>query len=255
MPVGFRSAAALCLAWVVAAWIPVSLSARGSAEDDAGARPASEPSRISVGAQGEVSAVPDIATVTIGVRTADHALERAESENRRRIEAVLGALRELEVEDRDIRTTGYSVYLHHPPRHYRDNEYRDSEGDAEGEHRVSNTVQVTIREIGRLGEVIAAVTHAGANHVGGIRFEISNPDQVASEARISAMQAARAKAEELAAVEGLRIGRVLNIAEHEPHAPRTMLRTVETEADSVPVAPGELTHRVQVSVGYELLPQ
>ncbi len=249
-----RGAVALIWVWLIVVWVPVSLSARGTAEVEGAPKPPSEPARISVGAQGEASAVPDVATATIGVQTAERELERAESENRRRMSAVLKALQELEVPERDVRTTEYSVYLHDRPRSGNEGS-PDDDNEFRGEYRVRNTVQVTVREVSRLGEVLAATVNAGADYVGGIRFEVSDPSAVASEARAGAMQAARAKAEELAAAEGLRLGRVLNIAEHEQHAPRSMLRTVETEADSVPVSPGELTHRVQVSVGYELLPQ
>ncbi len=210
-----------------------------------------EPARVTVGAEARVSSVPDIARLTVGVRSADTSLERATAANNARVAAVIAALTDLGIADQDLQTIGYSVYLREPS----ENRFPENANEEEhGEYRVSNSVRVTIREIDRVGEAISTATRAGANQVGGIRLEIEDPAPLTAEARRKAMLSARIKAEQLAASEGLRLGRVLNIAEHDRHTGQPVLRTAEMAVDSVPVIPGELSYSVQVSVGYELLP-
>ncbi len=211
-----------------------------------------EPARISVGAEAELSAPPDIAHVTVGVRTSDPSLERASAANNERMRAVTEALRELEIAQRDLHTTGYSVSF----REARDQRPRyEDEDERPGAYYVTNNLRGTVRDLDRLGEVIGTALEAGANQVSSVQFGLADREALAAEARREAMRLARLKAEELAEVEGLRLGRVLNIAEHDRDGVPPMLRSAEASTEAVPISPGEVTYRVQVSVSYELLPR
>jgi len=212
----------------------------------------SEPARISVGAEAELSAAPDIAYATVGVRTSDPSLERASAANNERMRAVTEALHELEIAERDLRTTGYSVSF----REARNQRPRQGDDDeSPGAYHVSNNLRVTVRELDRLGAVLGTALEVGANQVSSVYFGLADREALAAEARREAMRNARQKAEELAEVEGLRLGRVLYIAEHDRNMARPMLRSADVSPEAVPISPGELTYSVQVSVSYELLPQ
>lgn len=228
--------------------LPPAFASGGRETNESPGESGESAARITVGAGAEVSAAPDVARVTVGVRTADRSLERASADNDERMAAVIAALAELGIADRDMQTTAYSVYLRQPAP---DRTFGD--GLERGEYQVSNSLRVTIRELERTGEAISTATRAGANQVGGIRFEIEDPEPLAAEARRKAMQAARAKAEQLAASEGLRLGRVWSITESDRPAAQPVFRTAEAAVDAVPISPGELSHSVQVSVSYELL--
>ena len=70
-----------------------------------------------------------------------------------------------------------------------------------GFYRVSNMVQVTIRDMTKVGDVIDTAVKAGANNVWGISFSLENTDDLEDQAREAAVKDARARAESLAGSE------------------------------------------------------
>jgi len=64
-------------------------------------------------------------------------------------------------------------------------------------------INVTIRDINQIGEILAAVTEAGANNIYGVNFTVSDPAALEAEARAEAMADARSRAESLAKLSGV----------------------------------------------------
>jgi uncharacterized protein YggE len=205
--------------------------------------------QIQVLGMATVKAVPDMARADLGVQVFADSLADALAQNSARAGAVIAALKEKGVEERDLRTTSFNIV---PQYDYR-------EGSRPGElvgYWVNNSVAVNVRQLERLGEILQAGIDAGANTVGGIVFAVDDPDSLWQEARLQAMQDARRRAEVLAEAAGMKLGKAMRINENSFGTPVPILRGAldkASEGASVPVEPGELEVTVQVEVVFELL--
>jgi uncharacterized protein YggE len=203
---------------------------------------------LSVTGSGIAYLTPDIAYVTIGVHTENKNAAEAVAANNSAAEEVMSALRELGIDAKDIQTTNFSIY---PQQQY------DSEGKPTGEitYIVDNSVRVTVRDLGQIGDVLDASVQAGANSISGIQFDVQDKTAALSEARQAAMQAAETKAQELAEAAGVTLGDVQTISEFSGYpTPLTVEKTMvmAEAAQSVPVSTGQMTVSVDVNVVYEI---
>lgn len=206
------------------------------------------PRTISVNGSGAATARPDIAYVTLGVRAIHTDADKAVTENTERMSAVMGVLKEMQVEDKDIQTVNYSMWLE---------EERDREGNLTGvtRYHVVNQVRVKVRDLAKVGQLLQQALKAGANSVEGISFSVDNPSALRKEARDKAIADAKAKAEQLAAGFGAKVGKVRQVSEYggEPE----VRMAVKSEAygiggGEVPVAGGELSVSVQVQAIFDI---
>ena len=152
------------------------------------------PRTITVVGEGTVALQPDVAQAQIGVDVAGDTAKQASAEAAKIMEAVLAALKAQGIATKDIQTSNYSIYADRPA---------DPLTGRPGEqvtYRVNNGVSVTIRDLAKIGAVLDAVIDAGANNIYGVTFSVSDPDKVMAEARRKAVEDARARAEELAAL-------------------------------------------------------
>ena len=170
------------------------------------------PPSISVSGTGEVQAEPDIATVSTGVEARADTVAEARAQAAEAASAVIAALGASGVEDRDVRTVDFSIYP--------DYDYSSDTPRITG-YVVSNTVQVTVRDVEGVGELIDAVADAGGDAVrfGGISFAHEDPAALTQQAREFAIEDARAKAEQLAEHTGVTLGEPLSIVETSWAAP------------------------------------
>jgi uncharacterized protein len=166
-------------------------------------------SSIRVSGDAKVTAKPDRAQVDVGVVTHAPKSQDAAAQNARRVEAVLAAVRPVAGSSAVLKTIGYSLqptYQYHP---------NGGEPTITG-YAASNTVQVTVDDLARIGSVIDSATRAGANQVQGIQFTLRDEGSVRAEALRQAVLKARADADVLAAALGLKVVRVLNVEETSP---------------------------------------
>lgn len=167
------------------------------------------PREISVTGEGRVTVTPDIATVTVGVEAMQSSLAEAQAEATTKMEAIIQAAKDAGIAEDDIVTTNYSVNVIQ--------EY-DNNGNpaAISGYRVSNQVELTVRQIDDLGTLLESVVAEGANTIYGISFSVDDPTAAASQARRQAVDDARQKAEELAEAAGVEITGILSITESSP---------------------------------------
>lgn len=203
---------------------------------------------ISVQGMGEVKATPDTAKISFGVTTGtQHTAEASVEALTEKFTAVVAALEEMGIEEKDIETTNLSTQ---PVYNFR-NETRTIDG-----YESTETVNVTIREIDRVGEIVARVTREGINQTGNIQFEIEDPAALEAEAKKAAIKDAKANAEELADALGVKLGRVKNFEVVSGSEPPQIFRAEMMAADSLsagpPVPAGEEEIMATVKVTYEL---
>lgn len=203
--------------------------------------------RIVVTGVGEVAVAPDMATVTLTIlrqgETAREAMDAANEATR----AVVAALKEEGIADRDLQTSGLSVQP--------DYVYPQPTGPAEppriSSYRVLNTITARLRDLTKVGAVIDRAVTLGVNQGGDILFGNADPKPVLEQARKLAVEDARARAEVLAGAAGARLGNLVEIVEGaggEPPRPVGAQMMRMEAADSVPVQAGENSYRVQVQV-------
>ena len=196
---------------------------------------------ISVVGEGQASAVPDKARLSVGVVTSSTNVREAAAANRSSMQKMLQALADLGVEERDMTTSDFSIHYENPrPK---------VEGD-EGQYRVSNMLRVELSDLEQVDSVLEEVVRAGANQIWGVEMVVSDVEALAVQARAKAAESARAKAEELARLHGRKLGEVLRITESSGGRP--MARMMAMESGGGVIKPGEQSATVRLEVVYEL---
>ncbi len=214
---------------------------------------AQPPRHISVSGQGRVTVAPDIATVTVGVETMQPSLAEAQAEATTKMEAIIQTAKDAGIAADDIVTTNYAVNVIQ--------EY-DNNGNpaAISGYRVSNQVELTVRQIDDLGTILESVVAEGANAIYGIAFSVDDSTAAASQARRQAVEDARQKADELASAAGVEITGILSITESSsssgPPEPfqidSASAGSARDASASVPVQTGTNEIQITVQVVYEI---
>lgn len=201
---------------------------------------------INIQGTGSVAGTPDLATVNTGVVTQAETADVALSDNNKQFENVLSVLKEKGIEQNDIQTTSFNIN----PRFER--QPNATQGKIIG-YEVTNRVQVKVRKIDDLGEILDALVTAGSNRISGISFSIADPTALRDDARKAAVEDAKRKAELYAVAAGVKVGKVLTISENNITQPSPNFRAASLKADSVPIAAGELSISASVFVLFEIV--
>jgi len=127
-----------------------------------------------------------------------------QARNAATISKVIKAVKALGVEARDISTDRYIIQPVYEPY---DSLYIDG-------YRIYNIVSITLRDVDKASDAIAAAFQAGANQVVNVEFYTSELRKYRDQARQMAMKAASEKAGALAQAAGAQTGCVLNINEN-----------------------------------------
>lgn len=251
---GFRNTgAALLLAGLLATGAVVGTGiAPALAQDDA--TPAASMDMgvptVTVSGHGEVNIPPDTASVTIGVDIVKPTLDEAQQTATTQATAVIDALKEAGIKSEDIQTEYYSVNI---LRDYSEN----ADPNVITGFEIVNQLNVTVRDTSKLGEILDSAVSAGANSIYGVTFFVDDQTDAASQARVEAVNDARAKAEELATASGLTLGPVIAISEgtgggYVPVYGRAMGGGMGGGEAAVPVEAGSTTVAVDITMTFEL---
>lgn len=201
---------------------------------------------ITVRGHGTVYGEPDEAVLQVGVEFTDPEARTLIESTSEAMRGVQEALRDAGVEERDIRTVTFDLYQEEP---------QDREGTSlPARYRLVHLVEVTVREVDDVGEILSVAVEAGADRIGGVRFGLSDASALEAQARRGAVEEARDKAAQLAQAAGRTLGEVLRIDElgDAPASRAGFESRALTMESSAPVASGSLAVRVDVSVVYAL---
>ncbi len=205
---------------------------------------------ISVSGFGEVTGTPDVAYVQLGVDVANADISAAVDQANTDVAAVIAALTDAGIAPEDIQTTNFNVYP--------EDRYDPQTGQSTGErtYRVQNTVQITVRDISKIGEVVQAGLNAGADTVYGLNFGIEDTTALEAEARLKAVEDARARATALAEAFGVTVGEPIVITEvvGGGFIPVAFDRAQSAVggAGGPSIQPGQLSVSVQITVSFAL---
>jgi uncharacterized protein YggE len=190
-----------------------------------------------------------MASIQTGVITHGVTAIEALSENNQIMGRIMDILTGRKIAEKDVQTS----YLNVTPE-YRQDERGRMENKIIG-YSVSNQVQVRVRNLKDLGDVLDSLVRAGSNQVSGISFGIDDPTKVINQARESAIADARDRAELYARSAGVRVGKILAISEQATEWPRAQgaYRMFDIQAaSSVPVATGEQEYSVTIQMIFTL---
>lgn len=174
---------------------------------------------ITVNGEGEVLAVPDIASFTFSVIEEAPSAADAQNAAAEKIRGIVAFIKESGVEEKDIKTVSFNLY----PRY----EFRRGSIDAAiefyppgGERQlvgfeISQAVEVKVRDTAKAGQIIAAVSELGAGSVSGLSFTVDDEEALKAEARSKAIADAKTKASVLASELEVRLVRVISYGESE----------------------------------------
>jgi uncharacterized protein YggE len=203
---------------------------------------------ITVVGQGSVRVMPDVSMVSVGVETSAETIGEAVTQNEDLMTSILAALGEVGISEEDVQTMNYSIQLDRYPE-----PMPRAEATTEVPkpvYRVSNMVNVTIRDLDSVGSVLDAVIEAGANNIWGISFAVDDPSQAEGDARAKAIEDAQARAESLAELSGVTLGPVMSVSEVVGATSAPMPVAMErAAAGGGPISPGmqEISYQVQVT--------
>ena len=202
---------------------------------------------ISLAAAGSIKTAPDKVDISTGVTTRAPTAKEALAKNSAAMGQVIDALNGEGLDSKDIQTTNFSVQPVYEER-------KEGRSPAIISYQVTNSVRITVHDIGKLGQILDEVVNLGANDVGSIEFGVSEPEALKNEARKRAMSEAIANAKLYAEAVGGTLGKVLTISEDEGAivARYASPAPMEMAAKTVPVEAGTTTVEVRVHVTFEL---
>ncbi|WP_417724783.1 SIMPL domain-containing protein [Salipiger sp.] len=203
-----------------------------------------EAPRLTVTGEGSASAVPDMATITLGVTAQDKDAGAAMDSASEVAGAILARLDGLGIAARDRQTSDLSLQPIW-------SQYDNGKGQEITGYEASNRLTVRVRNLSQLGDVLAAVLDDGANRLSGLTFGLQEPDPVQNDARRDAVADAMDRAKVLAEAAGVTLGPLLSISESGGgYAPQPMMEMARMSA--VPVAAGESVINAQVTMVFSL---
>jgi uncharacterized protein YggE len=199
--------------------------------------------------EGSVSAAPDYAEIRSGVTTRAKTAKEATEANSKAMAAITAMLLGAGIAQPDIQTSRFSVQPIYVS--------QQSAGEQKlSGFSVSNQIDVTIRQLDKAGEILDRLVTTGATDIGNVQFLHSDTSKALDRAREAAMADARRKAELYAHASGLTLGSVTWITEDSGYArpmPMPMaMRASAGLAGAVPIAAGEDTMRVRITVGFDM---
>jgi uncharacterized protein YggE len=197
---------------------------------------------VTVNGEATVNIAPDTAVIRVGVTSTAKSAREASEANGKQMTTVLAAMKDAGIAARDIQTSRLSLQPQYDPN-------RSGTARLLG-FQATNQITVNIKDIEKLAGIIDQAIAAGANEMSGLEFVVSQQSKLLDQARDEAIADARRKAELYAKAAGARLGAVASISEEGSSPPAYPMQAMR--AAGVPIAPGEKTLRVTVSVSYEL---
>lgn len=215
---------------------------------------------ITVEGTGEAASIPDVARVTFSVTESAPLVSDAQTKATEKTDAALVAMGELDIEEKDLKTLSYNIY---PQYEYQAPCYTGvcppTRAPRITGYEVSQTVEVTVRDTAKAGDVLQALGTTEVQNISGPNFTVDDADSVKAEAREMAIAEAKEKAKKLAKELGVSLGKVVSFYENQAYPMydygyggdmRMESAAANVKAPTLPT--GEQETSVSVSITYEI---
>ena len=206
---------------------------------------------VSFGGEGKVVAKPDMARVQLSIVTDALTSKAAQDENSKKSKAVTDYLKKQDIDDKDIKTTGYNIYPQYKYPQY------GGQPTITG-YQVNQSMEVKIHDLDKVSDILDGVVSAGANQINQLSFEIDDPEALKAEARKKAIEDAKEKADELEDELGIDLGKIVSFSENTGGYPIPIYMKAEVDGQggmggggpSVPTGENEVI--VNVNITYQI---
>jgi hypothetical protein len=229
------------------------------------------PRLISVAGEAEIKVVPDEVVIVLGVETSNKILIKAKNENDKALRAIIAVVEKYGVDRKNAQTDYFTI----EPTYEEvlvSNVYRNVFAG----YFVRKNIVITLNDLSKYEDVLSGVLEAGANYVQGIQFLTTNLRKYRDQARETAIEAAKEKAESMAGKLGITIGRAYSINEESGswyygnnywQNSRTFRQTQNVQqvqnaasysennnytSEGSTISPGQISITARVSVSFEL---
>jgi uncharacterized protein len=206
-------------------------------------------SLFTVEGSGEIVAIPDTALLTLGVTKTASTVTSAQNQVNEAITQITANLKKLGVEDKNIKTTNYSVNPNY--------DWTSSRQTITG-YTVNASMEVKLKPIDQANNAIDIATKNGANQVGNIQFVLDEQKQkeLENQARTEAIKNAKENAHNISREAGIRLGKVVDVKENSYQTPRplsyaAMKAEDASSGNSTQLNPGENKVSINVTLSYE----
>ncbi|MGC0363762.1 uncharacterized protein YggE [Rhodococcus sp. 27YEA15] len=209
---------------------------------------------VTVVGSATVSAVPDLASLTIGVSVTDSSISSAFDAVTRVSNALTGTLHSRGISGEDVRSSGLSA---HPQTRWTDSGVNEHVG-----FTVSTTYRVVLRDLApdspnSVGAVITECVVVGGDAVtvDGLEFDLEDRSELTRQARDAAWARARSTAQQYADLAGMTLRGALDVVEDSAQiVPVRAVTAAAMKSDTVgpTVERGKVEESVSVRVRFSL---
>lgn len=205
-------------------------------------------STVTVSGGGKANGLPDIATFSVTVSETGKTSKEASSAANIKSNQVLKILSNNNVPQTDIKTTQLNI----SPQYDWNNGVQTLKAQ-----QASQTISVKLRNIKTDGTTIGALIDALATinniTISGITFDISDKSNLQKQARQSAYNDAKAKAQQYAQLSGMRLGDAITISDSSSSYNPPIFYAKAAGDASTPVLVGQLEVTNDVTLTFKLL--
>ncbi len=203
---------------------------------------------VDVTGEGIVKIIPDEVTINVQVENTGQSPKELKQKNDRLINDVLLFIKSMGVNDSDVKTQYIRLNKNYD---YQTKTY----------HYIANqSISIKLIDLSKYENLMNGLLESGINRIVGISFSTSKEKELKSQARIKAMQDAKMKAEEYAAVLNQSIGKAISISEFTNNSfPGPLNRKVEMSMSSdssgsnqQTISVGEIEIKAKVNVSFLL---
>ena len=216
---------------------------------------------ITVNGQGQATMPPDVARVTFSVENTLPTVADAQAATTKQANAAIDYMKKHGIADKDVKTLSYNI----SPRYSYPNPCplgamcpTYSGTPKITGYTVSETVQVTARDLTKVGELLAGLGKLEVQNLNGPNFALDDATAGYDAARADAIDKARAQADLLAKQLGVSLGKIVNFSESSGNYAYPMMygtgaAMMEKSAAPTPNVPaGENTYNASVSITYSI---
>jgi len=161
-----------------------------------------QPSPFSTTGEGIVYTTPDTVSATLGISTNAETVVKAQTVANQTINDIKAGLKQLGVDEKDIKTTNYNIYPNY--------DYSARTPNITG-YNVNISLKVVSEDLSKINDIVDTATRLGANEVRNISFEVKDRQAAIDEATKIAIKDAKEKAQKIARESGISLGKLINV--------------------------------------------
>lgn len=214
---------------------------------------------ITVQGEGQATLAPDVARVSFSVENTSATVAGAQTSTTKQANAAIDFVKKQGVADKDVKTLSYNI----SPQYSYPNPCTGgmmcptySGSPKITGYQVSETIQVTMRDLTKVGAMLGGLGKLEVQNVNGPAFALDDSTAGYSAARADAINKAKTQADILAKQLGVKLGKIVNFSESSGNYPYQMMYGLGggvSEKSAVPDIPvGENTYNASVSITYEI---